>query len=341
MLSELISLISSSLPVNNVAVLQKVWDHHAKVSGYAPVSHGLGLIVDTERDILPHRVINRLRIGSTSTPRKVKEIVALMNCFRRTKLFVVDGDFSIPLLSVLRQFDEFQIVAVFHQPPDMLEGCLKGCESNLVDHAICVSMNQMEMLADLVGVSNVSFIPHGVTCSWFTPSKSTPKEFQFLTVGVHRRDFVLLQKIARKLKSVLPNVKVKVVLPKRYLPSCLTSDCIDFEFDVTDERLLQLYRESYALIMPLEAATANNAILEAMSCGLPVIASNIGGIPDYVTPECGFLCSNDEDSFISAAKKLVADPSLRYQCGRFAREKACEFDWSTIRSQLQQLLKNL
>lgn len=341
MLSELISLVSSSLPVNNVAVLQKVWDHHAKVSGYAPVSHGLGLIVDTERDILPYRVINRLRIGTTSTPRKVKEIVALMKFFRRTKLFVVDGDCSIPILSVLRQFEEFQIAAVFHQPPDMLERFLQGCESDFVDHAICVSKNQMGMLVDLVGVSNVSFIPHGVNCSWFTPSESVPKAYQFLSVGVHRRDFVLLQKIARKLKFELPDVKVKVVLPKRYLPSSLTSDCIDFEFDVTDERLLQLYRESYALIMPLEAATANNAILEAMSCGLPVIASNIGGIPDYVFPECGFLCNNDEGSFVSAVKKLVADPSLRHQCGRFARKKASEFDWSTVRSQLQKLLKKL
>jgi glycosyltransferase involved in cell wall biosynthesis len=341
MFSELISLVSSSLPFNDVAILQKIWGHHAKVSGYAPVSHGLGLVIETEKDILPYRVTNRINIGTTATTRKVKEIVALMKCFRRTKLFVVDGDFSIPLLLELRQFHDFKTVAVFHQPPDILAQVLQRREVNVVDHAICVSNNQMKILADLVGVSNVSFVPHGVSCGWFRPGESLPKTFQFLTVGVHRRDFRLLDKIALKLKSTLPDIRIKVVLPRRYLPSYLTSDCLDFEFDVSDARLLQIYRESYAFIMPLEAATANNAILEAMSCGLPVIASKVGGIPDYVSPGCGYLCDNDEDSFVLAVKELVESPSLRYQFGKLARKRACEFDWPRVRSHLKRLLRNL
>ena len=48
--------------------------------------------------------------------------------------------------------------------------------------------------------------------------------------------------------------------------------------------------EATMLILPTRADTSPNAVKEAVVAGLPVIASDVGGIPDYVTPgENGFL----------------------------------------------------
>lgn len=59
------------------------------------------------------------------------------------------------------------------------------------------------------------------------------------------------------------------------------------------------------------------APLEAMYCGLPLIASDIRGIQDYaVNGESGFLCNADDaDGFSSAIQTLRNDPDLRKRCG--------------------------
>ncbi|ODT66501.1 MAG: hypothetical protein ABS75_27400 [Pelagibacterium sp. SCN 63-23] len=74
-------------------------------------------------------------------------------------------------------------------------------------------------------------------------------------------------------------------------------------------------------------------ILEAMSQGLPVIASDWGGPADYVDPDCGILVSPmPRDSFaerLSAAiAALAADPELRQTLGNAAALKVrAAYDW--------------
>lgn len=67
-------------------------------------------------------------------------------------------------------------------------------------------------------------------------------------------------------------------------------------------------------------------ILEAMACGLPVLADNWGGAKDRVTPETGWLV-NDKAEFVSIVKNL--DTNILRKKGEAARERARqEFDAS-------------
>ena len=65
-----------------------------------------------------------------------------------------------------------------------------------------------------------------------------------------------------------------------------------------------------------------NIILEAMSCGLPVIASPAGGIPEIVQHgQTGFLVrSNNEKEIVIAITRLIEDPELRKAMGQKGRE---------------------
>jgi glycosyltransferase involved in cell wall biosynthesis len=64
--------------------------------------------------------------------------------------------------------------------------------------------------------------------------------------------------------------------------------------------------------------------IEAQSCGLPVLASRIGGIPEYVQDgQTGFLFPpGDDESLAAAARRLQDDPQRRRDMGRNAREWA-------------------
>jgi len=76
-----------------------------------------------------------------------------------------------------------------------------------------------------------------------------------------------------------------------------------------------------ALVLSSESENAPLTILEAMSCGLPVIASNVGGIPEQITDgENGFLIPlKNPEKIAGAALKLSADEKLLAEMGAKAR----------------------
>jgi len=62
-------------------------------------------------------------------------------------------------------------------------------------------------------------------------------------------------------------------------------------------------------------------ILEAMACGLPILADNWGGATDRVTPECGWLCNTKEEQ--SEIIKGLTEKELREK-GEASRQRARE-----------------
>jgi L-malate glycosyltransferase len=78
------------------------------------------------------------------------------------------------------------------------------------------------------------------------------------------------------------------------------------------------------LLLPSEQESFGLAALEAMACEVPVIASNVGGIPEVVTDgETGYLSPvGDVEKMSEDAITLLRDPELRRQMGIQARMSA-------------------
>ena len=60
-------------------------------------------------------------------------------------------------------------------------------------------------------------------------------------------------------------------------------------------------------------------LIKCMACCLPVIASPVGANVDAVPSGCGFL-ANSADQWLSAFRKLAADPELRHRMGFSGRQ---------------------
>lgn len=74
-----------------------------------------------------------------------------------------------------------------------------------------------------------------------------------------------------------------------------------------------------------------------MSCSVPVISSDIGGIPELnIHGETGFLCSlGDVDSMGDYAIKLLSDEKLRKKMSENARARALKFETQNIINQYE------
>lgn len=92
---------------------------------------------------------------------------------------------------------------------------------------------------------------------------------------------------------------------------------------LSQEELFQFFQSSDILIITSRSEGIPVTAMEAMACGLPVIAPNIMGIPELVIDrETGFLFPvGDLDIATDALIRLIEDPSLRFQMGKRGREK--------------------
>jgi glycosyltransferase involved in cell wall biosynthesis len=91
-----------------------------------------------------------------------------------------------------------------------------------------------------------------------------------------------------------------------------------------DTKLIaQYYRASDLYIHPAKAETFPNSILEAMACGVPVVASNVGGISEQVDDGVtGFLIpAQNPELMAKSVNVLLNDPTLMKRMGEAASQK--------------------
>ncbi|MDE6091303.1 MAG: glycosyltransferase family 4 protein [Duncaniella sp.] len=104
------------------------------------------------------------------------------------------------------------------------------------------------------------------------------------------------------------NQKIKELKAENYI----------HENGLTD-KVTEKLRESDIFILPSVYEGMPMTIIEAMSLGLPIIASNVGGIPDMIEDgRNGLLCNTNVESIYSSLKLLIENEQLRETLGRGA-----------------------
>jgi glycosyltransferase involved in cell wall biosynthesis len=85
--------------------------------------------------------------------------------------------------------------------------------------------------------------------------------------------------------------------------------------------LAAVYRSLDVLLLPSRSEGLPNVALEALAHGVPVVASNVGGIPEVVTDgRSGFLtASEDVNAMASAVDRVLADGGLRERLAAYGK----------------------
>lgn len=92
---------------------------------------------------------------------------------------------------------------------------------------------------------------------------------------------------------------------------------VRFAGRVDRDEMARLLRASTVVLNPSLADNMPNSVLEALACGVPVVSTDVGGVPFVVTHEVSALLvpPRDPQAMARAVLKLLADPAL---CSRLA-----------------------
>lgn len=230
---------------------------------------------------------------------------------------------------------------------------LTGCSPELVDRVCKLGFDR----------SRARVIPYGVDTEQFAPVQGRRRiwrqklgipDHATVALGVGR---MVTKKGFHVLLEVIPEILDQ--LPDTHLILAGEGDRLEeFRRTVSDwqgrvhfpgvilrDTLPDLYRCADLFVLPaVHDSQGNvdglpNVILEAMASGLPVVASEISGIPLAITDgrEGLLVAEQDPVALAAALYKALSSPSLRDHWGQAARQKAVsELTWRAVAARYRQ-----
>jgi glycosyltransferase involved in cell wall biosynthesis len=96
---------------------------------------------------------------------------------------------------------------------------------------------------------------------------------------------------------------------------------------IDEPTLLALYRSAAALVYPSRYEGFGLPLLEAMSCGVPVIAAATSSIPEVTGDAAVLLDPDDEAAWADAIERIFDDPDRAGTLRAAGRARAAQFSW--------------
>ncbi|MBI4589386.1 MAG: glycosyltransferase family 4 protein [Candidatus Rokubacteria bacterium] len=115
-------------------------------------------------------------------------------------------------------------------------------------------------------------------------------------------------------------------------------DRVTFAGFVEDEELLHLYNGADAVVLPSFDEGFGLPAIEAAACGVPVVASSTGALPELLEEAGLFVDPYRPPELLDALRRLLKDGALRKELGERGLLRAREFSWERSAAQVVALL---
>jgi glycosyltransferase involved in cell wall biosynthesis len=107
------------------------------------------------------------------------------------------------------------------------------------------------------------------------------------------------------------------------------------------EEILSILAKSHAFVLSSRAETFGVVCIEALSQGLPCIATICGGPEEFIDDNNGLLIQVNDIATLATAMKTMYENYTHYDCAAIAADTRCRFGPQTIAKQLTEIFEEI
>lgn len=247
------------------------------------------------------------------------------------------------------------LVLTCHQPGSALrqllaerayDGFLRGL--TIADRVVLLANRFLDDYREFCQPERLIVIPHGVDVAFFKPAPEPPQKPCVITLGNWLRDYDLWLDVILRVGTAMPEVQFEVVaLPgvveatRSRLGDRLAGRA-RFSHGLSDEQLRELYQRATVLFLPLKDAGANNALLESMACGVPMLVTDLPATREYAANCAIYFRPGAEEECVAKLTNLLKDAKLCAELAHAGRQRAVgQFAWEVIADRYGQLYREV
>ncbi len=198
------------------------------------------------------------------------------------------------------------------------------------DKIICYTETEKQELIDLgIKLNKIVVIHNGIDTDIFVPGKKGLQNFELLWIGrfIHGKGVDYLVDAFKLLISRHPGLKLLMVgrgpdreRIKAKIHVLKLDNCITIKDFVPNYEIVTLYQSCNIFILPSLEEGVPRTILEAMSCGIPVVCSNLPQLVDIVK-DGGFLVpTKDPQTLAERISEILSNEIMARKMGQSGRE---------------------
>lgn len=307
------------------------------------ISGGLGYL--SKILFVPHAALFALKLNRT---RKYEALWAIMTYMTFPVVLMRLLGNRTPYIITLQDGDPF--AHVFNRPrilifkPLLLYGFRHADKVQVISNYLAKWAKMMKTKRE------IALIPNGVNFGKFSTHAQHPLDNEGSQTSLITTSRLVekngVEDIIDALEFLPVNVKLKI-LGTGILESKLkqkTKDRrlearVEFLGHISNDQLPKYLHEADIFVRPSLSEGQGISFIEAMAAGLPVIATNVGGIPDFLRDrETGLFCKvNDPKSIADKVMEYVNNPKLVTKIVENARKMVEEkYDWDLIAKRMKE-----
>ncbi|MCC6729787.1 MAG: glycosyltransferase family 4 protein [Chthonomonadales bacterium] len=263
---------------------------------------------------------------------------------------------AFPVLAARLQRRPSVVTGVFNcwsygrRPPT--QRALIGMGVRLASRNVIISEDERRQLRPMFPAVDWLYSPLGVDTGLFSPAGFRRADELFTTAtmapgNAERKSIPELLAAAPLVRRSHPEVRFAIAGRcdepyRRMVRDVGAEGFVEMLGLVSNEEKIARMRRCAAYVQPSRHEGFGLAILEAMSCGAPIVTSPVGAVPEVVGEEAAMVDGSSPEAIAEAVSRLLADPDERARLGARGRARAIElFSIERRKRDVQRILRGL
>ena len=219
-----------------------------------------------------------------------------------------------------------------------------------LDQLLTVSSSLKYNIQQQIGnINDILVTNNMVGKEFFYSSKSNEKSLKIVSAGglIYRKGYDLLIEALSHIKHLPDNWQLTIIGNgplKQELQTLVQQKGLQKHIHLIGQKskidIVSQFQESDFFVLPSRSETFGVVYIEAMACGLPIIATDCGGPRDIVTESNGLLIPNEDIDALSNAILYMIKNINQYDRKAIAENCQARFSSEVIAKQLTQIFED-